>query len=75
MRKTGDANSGFDAARPDFPKHITKITYVPDLSFESPVAADNAENRNMVGRYPRTRGGLLGIDYGGAGIDNAQGRW
>lgn len=63
LRITNNANVGW---RPRLPEteEATKMTYYPDLGFESPTDGD--PNQKLWGYYRWTRSGLHGIDYGGA---------
>ncbi len=66
MKKTVDCNPGFDPFAPSNPSPVG-ITYTPDPAYELAEAMwDYQPNR-----YYWTRGGLQGIDYGGAEISTA----
>lgn len=66
-RKTIAANMGWNPRAPYYTDPPQKITYVPDLAFESPIPAGENGKLNA-GYYKWTRGGLAGIDYNGKEI-------
>ncbi len=72
VRRTGDANPGFNPSTPTSPAP-TVITYDPDdppNAWEAPtIRGDFAPETGIyLGRYQWTRAGLKGIDFGGSEV-------
>jgi prepilin-type N-terminal cleavage/methylation domain-containing protein len=67
MRRTGDANKGFDPSQP-FRSFPTRFRYIPGLwEVPTPSGGFYPPFEDLLDGYFRwTRGGLQGIDYGGA---------
>lgn len=60
LRKTGDANPGWDPRNPGVP---TTYYYTPSPA--EPRTLSGAESDQVLGYYRWTRNGLRGVDYGG----------
>lgn len=69
MRRTGDANLGWD---PDSPRTVTRMQYDPS-EWNPPTLSGRATD-TVFGWYRWTRGGLLGVDYDGEEIGAGIGR-
>jgi len=64
LRLTSDANDGWDPWRPQVPFYRT--FYSNPEPWQAPVTGRNSPTTDTItNRYTTTRGGLLGVDYGG----------
>lgn len=70
IRATKNSNKGW---YPNIPEkdQATKITYVPDVGFESSQHIDS--DQKPFGYYRWTRAGLHGVDFGGSEIVGVSG--
>ena len=73
VRRTGDANKGFDPTKP-MTLAYTKFHYKPDLAWESPTLT-GFPSVQVTGYYKWTRCGLHSVDYGGAEANSAAAAW
>ena len=67
VRRTGDANPGFDPWAPTG-NNATDYQYNPSILGVEPPTASGAVFDTVYGYYRWTRGGLKGVDYGGKEI-------
>ncbi len=71
VRRTIDSNPGWRPNDPANPEP-TKFTYFAGPSWNAPTLSGGLMDGGMIGHYRWTRGGLLGVDFGGGEIDTGQ---